>query len=146
MTLQFRNLEVSPDDPVEAWPIEAVQAALERGSLAYWRRLAAAIKTDPWGPTARRVEAVLRYSRPYGVAELMEAVMAAARAKAEASEREQVAEEIRDLVAVSGASRVEFAARVGTSASRLSTYLSGKVTPSAALMLRFRRVATGGGR
>lgn len=41
----------------------------------------------------------------------------------------------------SGLSRAEFASRVGTSASRLSTYVSGRVTPSAALLLRMRRVA-----
>ena len=34
----------------------------------------------------------------------------------------------------------DFALRLGTSRSRLSTYMSGKVTPSAALMLRMRRV------
>jgi hypothetical protein len=30
---------------------------------------------------------------------------------------------------------------MGTSTSRLSTYVSGKVTPSAALLLRMRRLA-----
>lgn len=34
---------------------------------------------------------------------------------------------------------VRFAEHIGTSASRLSTYLSGKVTPSAALLLRIER-------
>ncbi len=34
----------------------------------------------------------------------------------------------------------EFASRIGTSTSRLSTYAAGKVTPSAALMLRIRRL------
>jgi hypothetical protein len=32
--------------------------------------------------------------------------------------------------------------RLGTSRTRLSTYMSGRVTPSAALMLRMRRAAT----
>ena len=36
----------------------------------------------------------------------------------------------------SGLTKSEFAALVGTSASRLSTYLGGKVTPSAALLIR----------
>ena len=36
---------------------------------------------------------------------------------------------------------VPFARRLGTSAPRLSTYRSGTVVPSAALMLRMRRVA-----
>jgi transcriptional regulator with XRE-family HTH domain len=37
--------------------------------------------------------------------------------------------------------RAEFASQIGTSTSRLSTYATGKVTPSAALMLRMSRVA-----
>ena len=39
---------------------------------------------------------------------------------------------INDAIAVSGLSLREFADRVGTSASRLSTYATGKVQPSAA--------------
>jgi transcriptional regulator with XRE-family HTH domain len=50
-----------------------------------------------------------------------------------------VAAEIRDLVARSGLPRQDFALRLGTSRPRLSTYMSGKVTPSAAMMPRIRR-------
>jgi DNA-binding transcriptional regulator YiaG len=70
-------------------------------------------------------------------------VIERARRDAAASERDQVAVEIRDLVARSGLSRQDFALRLGTSRPRLSTYMSGKVTPSASLMLRMRRVAAG---
>ena len=141
MALAFRNLAITPDAPVSAWPTEAVQAALERGDLADWHRIAAEIGADPWGRTARQVEEVLSHSRPYGVAEAMETVLARARGRAEASERAAVAAEIREAVERSGLSRAEFASRIGTSASRLSTYAAGKVTPSATLMLRIRRVA-----
>lgn len=137
----FRNVDGSPADPVSGWPQEAIQTALERGNLSEWRRLAAAIRAEPWGPVARRVEEVLTYSRPYGVAPVFERVIRQSREAAEAAEREAVAAEIRGLVAKSGLSQAEFASRLGTSASRLSTYASGKVTPSAALLLRMRRVA-----
>ena len=80
-------------------------------------------------------------SRPYGASELLTTVIERARQDAANAEREQVADEIRDLVARSGLSRQDFALRLGTSRPRLSTYLSGRVTPSAALMLRMRRVA-----
>jgi len=86
--LKFRNTIASPDDPVDTWPFEGILAAVERGSLPDWRRLAAAIRADPWGPVARQVLEPIRLSR-----------------------------------------------------SRLSTYMSGKVVPSAALMVRMRRVA-----
>ena len=139
--LAFRNVDASPDDPVSGWPQEGIQAALERGGLEHWRRLADAIQTDPWGPIARRVEQVLAYSRPYGIALAMERVIARSRDAADASERQTVAAEVDALVRASGLSRAEFASRIGTSPSRLSTYATGKVTPSAALLVRMRRAA-----
>lgn len=139
--LAFRNVDASPDDPVSEWPQEAIQTALERGGLSHWRRLAEAIRADPWGPVARAVEEVLTYSRPYGVAPLMEGVVARAREAAEASEREAVAVEVAALIDASGLSRAEFASSIGTSTSRLSTYATGRVIPSAALLVRMRRVA-----
>ena len=67
--------------------------------------------------------------------------VARARQLAINSERHNVAAEVRDLVGRSGLSRQDFADRIGTSRSRLSTYMSGKVVPSATLMVRMRRVA-----
>ena len=139
--LAFRNVDVSPEDPVSEWPLEAIQTALERGGLSHWRKFAAAIQAQPWGPVARRVEEVLTYSRPYGVAPAMERMVSKAREEAEHAEREEVAAEVDRLVRASGLSRTEFASQIGTSASRLSTYVTGKVTPSAALLVRMRRVA-----
>ena len=139
--LKFRNVDASPNDPVESWPFEGILAAVERGTLPDWRRLAAAIRADPWGPVAQQVLEAVRLSRPYGTAELLEGVIAQARKLAADSERRNVAGEVRELVGVSGLPTQEFADRIGTSRSRLSTYMSGKVVPSAALMVRMRRVA-----
>jgi DNA-binding transcriptional regulator YiaG len=141
VALTFRNLTITPDAPVSEWPTEAVQTALERGDLADWHRIVVEIGTDPWGKTARQLEEVLSHSRPYGVAEAMETALSRARERAEACERGAVAAEIRDAVKRSGLSRADFASRIGTSASRLSTYASGKVAPAATLMVRIRRVA-----
>lgn len=139
--LIFRNVDASPNDPVEEWPLEAIQTTLERGGLRHWRRLAAAINAAPWGPVARDVEEVLTYSRPYGVARTMERVIEQARRDTEAAERTAVATEIHRLIEESGLSRHAFASQIGTSTSRLSTYATGKVVPSAALMVRMRSVA-----
>jgi DNA-binding transcriptional regulator YiaG len=141
MRLAFRNLTVTPDAPVTEWPTEAVQAALERGDLADWHRIVAAVQADPWCRTARQLEEVLSHSRPYGITEAMQTALSRVRQRAEESERAAVAAEIREAVERSGLSQAEFASRIGTSASRLSTYASGKVIPSATLMLRIRRVA-----
>jgi DNA-binding transcriptional regulator YiaG len=139
--LAFRNVDASPEDPVETWPQEAIQIALERGDLSHWRRLATAIREEPWGPVARHVEDALTYSRPYGVAIAMERVVERAREAEEQAERDAVAGEVAALVEASGLTRAEFASRIGTSASRLSTYATGKVTPSAALLVRMRNHA-----
>jgi DNA-binding transcriptional regulator YiaG len=141
--LAFRNVESSPQDPVDSWPVEAIQTGLERGGLSEWRRLATAVRGDPWGPLTRTVEEVLAYSRPFGVAEAMERVIARARRAAEEDERCAVAQQVRRVIERSGMSRADFASRAGTSASRLSTYATGKVVPSAALMLRMERVSRG---
>ena len=139
--LKFRNITASPDDPVGTWPFEGILAAVERGTLPDWRRLATVIQADPWGPVAQQVLEAIRLSRPYGTAELLEGVIGRARKLAADSEREDVASEVRNLVGRSGLSKQDFAERVGTSRSRLSTYMSGKVMPSAALMVRMRRLA-----
>jgi transcriptional regulator with XRE-family HTH domain len=71
----------------------------------------------------------------------METVLSRARERAEADERTAVAAKITEAVKRAGLSRAEFGSRIGTSPSRLSTYTSGKVTLSATLLLRIRRLA-----
>ncbi|MGQ0624315.1 MAG: helix-turn-helix domain-containing protein [Sporichthyaceae bacterium] len=141
MGLAFRNVDVDPDAPVHTWPSEAVATALSRGGLSHWRRLAEAIRADPWGPVARRVEEAVQVQAPYGAGPLMTEVLRCARADSERRERAVVAAELTALVGASGLTRAQFASRLGTSASRLSTYLSGRVVPSAALMVRARNLA-----
>ena len=139
--LKFRNVNASPDDPVETWPFEGILAAVERGTLPDWRRLSRAIQADPWGPVARQVLEAIHLSRPYGTTELLEGLVGRTRQLAADSERGQVASEVSRLVGGSGLTQQDFADRIGTSRSRLSTYMSGRVVPSAALMVRMRRVA-----
>jgi DNA-binding transcriptional regulator YiaG len=125
---------------VEAWPYEALVTVIERGSVTDWARLTSRIRRDPWGPVARQVELYLSYERPWGVGPLMQRAISSARTIAEADERAAVAAEVRSLVEQSGLGASEFALRIGTSRSRLSTYRTGRVTPSASLMVRMRRL------
>ncbi len=140
MTVTFRNVDVPDGAPVDQWPYEAIVIAIERGTVTDWAMLTRTIRDDPWGPVARQVEHYLGYAHPWGVAPLLERAIDAARANAEDAERVVVAEQVRDLVAASGLSMAEFASRIGTSRSRLSTYRSGRVAPSATLMVRMRRL------
>ena len=140
--LKFRNIDADPSAPVSTWPEEGLLAALERGSLTDYRRVAAAIHQDPWGDVARRVEHVLTYRRPYGSGALMQRVIERSRADADADARAEVARQLRQALAASALSQAAFASRLGTSASRMSTYLRGDVTPSASLLVRALRLAT----
>jgi hypothetical protein len=37
--LKFRNIDVSPNDPVEKWGIEGILCAFERGDVDDWRKI-----------------------------------------------------------------------------------------------------------
>jgi hypothetical protein len=125
----------------ESWPFEGVLAAVERGALPDWRRLVVAINAEPWGRVARYVTQALEVAQPYGVAPLMRAVVRRARERAERAERLEVVVRLDRMLRRSGLDKQTFAERAGTSASRLSTYLNGKVMPSAALMVRMEKLA-----
>lgn len=88
---------------------------------------------------ARQVEEYLSYSQPFGVEPLLTRAIDAARQVEAAQERAAVAARVGELIDASGLSAAEFASRIGTSRTRLSTYRHGRVTPSAALLLRMER-------
>ena len=141
MTVNFRNVDADPSDPVETWPYEAMVAAIERGTVRDWAKITAAVRRDPWGGIARALEDYLSYADPSGVTELLRRVVRQARVEAEIADREEVASRARQLIRESGLTAAKFASRAGTSASRLSTYASGTVVPSATMMLRLERAA-----
>ncbi len=93
--LKFRNITAAVEDPVEAWPFEGVLAAVERGTLPDWRRLAVAIRADPWGSVAQQVLEAVDLSRPYGASELLTSVIDDARRYAVDAERKQASTEDR---------------------------------------------------
>lgn len=142
--LHLRNVDVDPAEPLESWPFEALVTLIERGTVTDLARLTRAIGLDPWGPVTRQVEEYLGYASPAGVGPLLTRRISRARAASEAAERAAVAREVAELIARSGLTLSEFATRIGTSRSRLSTYRSGSVIPSAALLLRMQRVAPRG--
>lgn len=140
--LRFRNINVSPDDHVHDWGFEGLLAAVDRGGFRDWQKIISAVREDPWGPVSRTLEReVLKVAESSGVVAAMESALELARADARAQEQQAVAGELRELLSESGLTRTQFADRLGTSTSRLSTYLAGTVTPSAALMVRARNIA-----
>ncbi len=139
--LRFRNVDAEPSDDVRTWPYEALVTAIDRGLVVDWRPIFTEIRRSPWGSVARRVERYLDYRDADGVSTLFALAIERARQDAVRADRADVAARVRAAVERTAMSKAEFAASVGTSAPRLSTYLSGKVTPSAALLMRIERTA-----
>lgn len=127
--------------PVEFWSTAAIRAALETDDLTVWQRIVTAIKRDPYGRTARQVEEVLDKARPYGVSKALAEVLVRTREQLEADERTEVARHVRLLLKRSGLSPQEFASRIGVHANDFDSFLEGRTSPSASLMIRMRRLS-----
>ena len=126
---------------MEFWSTAAIRSALQGGDIDTWKRIAAALKRDPYGRTARQVEEVLEGTRPYGIAKALWEVLERARTHLEANERAEVARHVRLLMDRSGLGQPEFASRIGVPPEDLAAYLDGSVSPSASLMIRMRRLS-----
>lgn len=134
--------DIDPDRvtaPITA--VDELHRLLDEGTVVEWRNHLSTIASSPWGPYADDLLALGKTSeRPAALAAIASSI-AQCQEWCRDRERDQVAREIRHLVAVSGASQREFASRIGTSPSRLSTYVRGTVTPSAAMLLRIQRAS-----
>ena len=130
-----------PQQPVEFWSTSAIRAALEGGDITTWKHIAVALKRDPFGRTARQVEEVLQGVNTYGISKALWEVLERARAHLEADERTEVARHVRQLMERSGLGQQEFASRIGVSVDELGAYLNAHTSPSAALMIRMRRLS-----
>ena len=117
------------DQPVEFWPTAAIREALETDDLTVWQRIVVAIKRDPYGRTARQVEEVLESTRPYGVSKALSEVLTRTRENLEASERAEVARQIRLLLSRSGLKPQEFASRIGVPGEELAGLHRGQDQP-----------------
>lgn len=142
MTVTFRNVELDPHAAVDQWPAEALETVMDRGSLSDWRRLAEAIRRNPWGPAARTVETIASWGEHYGVDPLMSEVIRRARKEVDLDGRLGYAHEIRSWRSETGMTLREFALAAGTSASRLSDYENAKVAPTTDVLGRLRYVAS----
>lgn len=111
------------------------------GDVSLWRRLVASTLAEPWsGRTDAHLSLLDPEIRP-GEFAGVRALAEMTRRLAEEDERRAVADHIRATIASTGLTQREFATLVGTSPSRLSTYVTGSVTPSAAMLLRINRMA-----
>lgn len=135
-TLRFRNIDASPNDPVEKWGTEGILTALDRGTFHHWAQIVEAAK-DPNSAVAQELAEALEMCLRKSVVTWVNAQLEFKRATPES----RVAQQLRTLLIQSGLNQTEFADALGTSSSRMSTYLSAKVTPSASFMIRAQDLA-----
>lgn len=142
--VSMRFLVQGVDDQPPATPIGSVEEFLHcfaSASLPEWRRHLVHYAVEPWAPYARQLADLAEEAGHEGYRDGMRLFLAALRDETILGERQTIAAEVRRLVDESGLSRRDFARRVGTSASRLSSYAMGGTTPSAAMFVRIRRAA-----
>jgi DNA-binding transcriptional regulator YiaG len=136
-----RNVDVDASEPLDRWPAEAIETVIDRGSFSDWRRLARAIRENPWGPAARTAERVVAWGEHYGVDALISRVIRHAREELTLRGRREYAAQIRSWRAQTGMTLRQFARAAGTSASRLSDYENAKVAPTTDVLARLGHVA-----
>jgi DNA-binding transcriptional regulator YiaG len=141
MTMRFRNLDFDTTAPMDQWPAEAIETVIDRGVLSDWRKLAQAIRGNPWGPAARTAETVTSWGGHYGVDALISRIIRKAREEVTQRGRADYAAQIRSWRTASGMTLSEFARAAGTSAPRLSDYEKAKVAPTTDVLGRLRYVA-----
>ncbi len=137
----FRNVDLGADQPVSDWPGEAIETAIDRGTLADWRVLAAEIRRSPWGPVARTVLDVAGWGEHDGIDRLFSEVVRVARDDVVGPGRRRWADVVRRLRSETGLSMREFASLAGTSASRLSDYENARVAPTTDALARLEHAA-----
>ena len=108
---------------------------------ARWRVLLGPLLTAPWSGRADQLQREVVASEDAWLVRLLEGCSAVIRELQAEWDRQAIAREIRRLVTSSGVTQRDFSALVGTSQSRFSTYINGRVTPSATMMLRISRTA-----
>jgi hypothetical protein len=115
-----RHLELRPGVPAEALPSAAIVDILERGDLADWRPIAAAIARNPHGGIAARVMHLVDAHPMYGTSPLWRSWIDRCRARAEAGGRQTREIGLTELRRELGLTQVEIADRAGMSQSDFS--------------------------
>lgn len=134
MKVEFRNLTATPDDPVEQWGGgEGILTAIDRGSREESHRIVRAVARDPFGEVSVNLDAAPGLAEDRGVVTALPRNLTSAR---DSAARAVVVARLKAALAEFGGPANDFARLLGTSASRMSTYLSGIVVSSAAFLVK----------
>jgi DNA-binding XRE family transcriptional regulator len=133
--LTFRNIDATPDDPVESWGFEGMLAAIDRGFACDWRKLVASVVANPdlWGILDEALGAAESTSTVALIQAMLEQAMRAP--------SERALDRLLDAYRGTRMNQAELAAKLGTSRTRLNSYLTGKVTPSMDVLVAVEQIA-----
>lgn len=132
---------VDAEQSVELWSTAAIGEALQDDDIDVWRRIAAAVRRDPYGRTARQVDELGQRMPPNGISKAMREVLDRARVALEANERAELVRFMRSSIDRSGLDAREFALRIGVKLEILASYLDGSRTPAAPMIIRMQRLS-----
>lgn len=119
--MNHRHLDYPPGTPVASLGPAAIDDLLDRGDLADWAPLAAAVASDPSGPLARTITRLCDAHPMYGTSALWRAWIERARARTEGADgRALPAVRLADLRRVQGLTQSQLAQRLGMAQSDLS--------------------------
>lgn len=135
MPLRFRNIDATPNDPVERWGFEGMLAAIDRGYARDWRKLVVAVAADP------ALRQVFDEARAAAESRSAVALLNEMFAQARRPPSEVALDRLRDAFVGTRMTQGELAVRLGTSRTRLNSYLSGKVTPSMDVLVAVEQLA-----
>ncbi|WP_075204246.1 helix-turn-helix domain-containing protein [Haematomicrobium sanguinis] len=135
MALKFRNIDSNPTDPVEEWGFEGMLAAIDRGFAKDWRKLVDAVRANSdLRPT---LEEALDAAESASTVALVKLLLA----RAERTPAQIALERLREAFYGTQMTEAELAGRIGTSRTRLNSYLTGKVTPSMDVLVAVEEIA-----
>ncbi|MEX1078515.1 MAG: hypothetical protein WED09_05355 [Homoserinimonas sp.] len=63
--MEFRNINVDRDAPIEEVGFTAILWMVERGGIVEWRRILKVVRADPYGKVAEELEAALEVAAEY---------------------------------------------------------------------------------
>lgn len=116
--MRHRHLEITPGTPVDELDPAAVDDLLDRGALADWAPLAAAIRRDPSGELADRVLALVEAHPMFGTSPLWRAWIEGLRASSPATP--PLGPQLRRLREQAGLTQKQVADRLGMTQPEVS--------------------------
>lgn len=135
MPLRFRNIDATPADPVEVWGFEGMLAAIDRGYASDWRKLIDALADEP------ALREIYDDARDGAESRATVALIDAALALTQRTAEEEALARLRAAFRQTRLTQAEVASRLGTSRPRMTSYLSGAVTPSMDVLVAVEALA-----